>query len=88
MTGTAFSVEGDESFTIIVTEDQITVYEQYGDAVADITDTLAEDVNGFVADVAIDRNGTDDVAVTLEQVGWQQIIRDMAADEIKGSTQQ
>lgn len=84
MTGAMFAVEGDESFTIIVTEDQITVYERYSDAVADITDTLAEDVDGFVADVAIDRNGTDDVAVTLEQVGWQQIIRDMAVNDTTG----
>lgn len=80
MTGATFAVERDESFTIIVAEEEITVYEQYPDAVSDITDTLTDDVDGFVAEVAIDSNGDDDVAVTLEQVSWQQIIRDMATD--------
>lgn len=81
MPGVTFSVDRNESFTIIVADEQITVYEHYLDAVADITDILADDVDGFVAEVAIDRNGTDDIAVALEQVGWQQIIRDMAAED-------
>jgi hypothetical protein len=81
MSGATFSVKREESFSIIVAEEQITVYEEYPDAVADITGTLADDVDGFIAEVAIDRDGTDDIAVALEQISWQQIIRDMAAQE-------
>lgn len=72
-----FTIDADEGFYLTVAE-TITVYEEYEDAVAEIQAKLATDTDGFLAEVAIDRKGdTDDVAVTLEQVGWQQIIRDM-----------
>ena len=76
-----FSIDADEGFYLTVAED-ITVYEQYDDAVDDIQDKLEADPDGFLAEVAIDRTAdTDDVAVTLEQVGWQQIIRDLTTED-------
>jgi len=72
-----FTVADTDGFYVTVAED-ITVYEAYADAVADIQQQLQTDADGFLAEVAIDGDGdTDDVAVTLEQVGWQQIIRDL-----------
>lgn len=74
---TQFTIEADEGFYITVADD-ITVYEAYEDAVAELQSKLAADTDGFLAEVAIDRTAdADDVAVTLEQVGWQRIIRDM-----------
>lgn len=78
MAGTKFAVEAaDEGFYVTVA-DSVTVYENYDDAVAEIQDKLSTDTESFLAEVAIDANGGDDVAVTLEQVGWQQVIQDMA----------
>ena len=77
MAGSTFAVGRDESFTLIVAEDVIKVYEQYEDAVNGVTDSSDEDGDCFVAEVAITNNDGKDVSVTLEQVSWQQIIRDM-----------
>ncbi len=72
-----FTVEDTSGFYVTVAED-ITVYEAYNDAVADIQQHLQTDADGFLAEVSIDGDsGTDDIAVTLEQVSWQQIIRDL-----------
>jgi hypothetical protein len=77
MTGTQFTVDiDDEGFYVTVAND-VTVYEEYDDAVAEIQEKLSTDTESFVAEVAIDATDGDDVAVTLEQVGWQQVIRDM-----------
>lgn len=80
MPGTQFTVPAphDEGFYVIVAAGEATVYEQYPDAVADIQQKLSADTDGFLAEVAIDADGGDDVAVTLEQVSWQQVIADMA----------
>jgi hypothetical protein len=80
MPGTQFTVPApsDEGFYIIVAAGEATVYEQYSDAVADIQEKLSADTDGFLAEVAIDADGGDDVAVTLEQVSWQQVIADMS----------
>ncbi len=77
--GTQFTIDShsDDGFYVVVAE-EVTVYEQYDDAVAEIQTKLASDTDGFLAEVAITNDDTDDVAVTLEQVGWQQIIRDLA----------
>lgn len=76
--GTQFTIDShsDGGFYVVVAE-EVTVYEQYDDAVAEIQTKLASDTDGFLAEVAITNDNADDVAVTLEQVGWQQIIRDL-----------
>jgi len=77
MAGTQFTVDVDDEGFYVTVADDVTVYEQYDDAVAEIQDKLSTDTESFLAKVAIDANGGEDVAVTLEQVGWQQVIRDM-----------
>jgi len=77
MAGTQFIVDVDDEGFCVTVADDVTVYEQYDDAVAEIQDKLSTDTESFLAEVAIDANGGEDVAVTLEQVGWQQVIRDM-----------
>ena len=73
-----FSVDptGDEGFYVTVGTD-LTVYESYEAAIAEVEDKIATETDSFLAEVTIDNDGTDDVAISLEQVGWQQIIRDM-----------
>ena len=80
MSGVQFQVPApdDEGFYVIVAAGTATVYEEYSDAVADIQSKLSADTDGFLAEVAIDADGGDDVAITLEQVSWQQVIADMA----------
>jgi hypothetical protein len=75
-----FSIDADEGFYLTVA-DEITVYEEYDAAVAEIQAKLTAETDGFLAEVAIERDDSDDVAVTLEQIGWQRIIRDMDAME-------
>ena len=76
----SIGADADEGFYLTVA-DEITVYETYADAVDEIQRKLTTYTEGFLAEVAIDRDGSeDDVAITLEQVGWQQIIRDMEQD--------
>ena len=76
MAAVQFSVDADEGFFLTVADD-VTVYEEYEAAVAEIQSKLSSDADGFLAEVAIDRDGDDDVAITLEQISWQQIIRDL-----------
>lgn len=79
MSGTQFTVDatGDDGFYVTVAEG-VTVYESYSDAVAEIQEKVSSETESFLAEVAIEANGGDDVALTLEQVGWQQVIKDMA----------
>jgi hypothetical protein len=79
MSGTQFTVDADggDGFYVIVAEG-VTVYESYSDAVAEIQEKVSSETESFLAEVAIEANGGDDVALTLEQVGWQQVIQDMA----------
>ena len=87
MDGVQFSIDPktDDGFYVIVGE-QLTVYEQYDAAVAEVQNKVSTETDSFLAEVTIDSNGSDDVAISLEQVGWQQIIQDMAdlegADEL------
>jgi len=79
MDGVQFSVdpEEDEGFYVTVGE-QLTVYQQYDTAVAEVQEKVSTETDSFLAEVTIDNNDSDDVAISLEQVGWQQIIQDMA----------
>ena len=79
MSGTQFTVDstGGDGFYVTVAE-EVTVYESYSDAVAEIQEKVSSETESFLAEVAIEANGGDDVALTLEQVGWQQVIQDMA----------
>jgi hypothetical protein len=79
MTGVQFSVDTaeDEGFYVTVAE-SVTVYESYSDAIAEIQNKISADTESFVAEVAIESNGDEDVAITLEQISWQQIIQDMS----------
>lgn len=71
-----FSVtEADDGFYVTVS-DELTVYEAYDDAVADIGDVLDEDDDAFLAEMSIDTD-SEDVNVNLEQVPWPQVIQDM-----------
>jgi len=76
-----FSVDptGDGGFYVTVGTD-LTVYESYEAAVDEVEDKIATETDSFLAEVTIDNDGSDDVAISLEQVGWQQIIRDMTTD--------
>ena len=78
-----FSVDPDaeEGFYVTVGTD-LTVYASYDAAIAEVEDKIATETDSFLAEVTIDNDGNDDdVAISLEQVGWQQIIRDMATEE-------
>jgi len=82
MPSAQFSVnpQNDEGFYVIVA-DQLTVYESYDLAVEEVQEKISTDTDSFLAEVTIDNDGSDDVAISLEQVGWQQVIRDMTTDE-------
>jgi len=82
MDGVQFSVdpEEDEGFYVTVGE-ELTVYEQYDAAVAEVQEKVSTETDSFLAEVTIDNDSSDDVAISLEQVGWQQIIQDMAGLE-------
>ena len=78
-----FSVdpEADEGFYVLVGS-ELTVYESYDAAVDEVQEKIATETDSFLAEVTIDNDGNDDdVAISLEQVGWQQIILDMATEE-------
>lgn len=79
MTSVQFTVDAaaDEGFYVVV-GDNVTIYESYSDAIAEIQDKISTDTESFVAEVAIESNSEEDVAITLEQISWQQIIHDMA----------
>ena len=73
--------EADEGFYVLVGS-ELTVYESYDAAVDEVQEKIATETDSFLAEVTIDNDGNDDdVAISLEQVGWQQIIRDMATKE-------
>ena len=78
MSPAQFSVDpaADEGFYVTVGS-ELTVYESYDAAVAEVQEKIATETDSFLAEVTIDNDGSDDVAISLEQVGWQQIIRDM-----------
>ena len=78
MSPAQFSVdpEADEGFYVTVGS-ELTVYESYDAAIAEVQEKIATETDSFLAEVTIDNDGSDDVAISLEQVGWQQIIRDM-----------
>ncbi len=81
MAATKFSVDPDAEggFFIIVGED-LTVYESYESAVADVQEKITTETDSFLAEVTIENENGDDVAISLEQVGWQQIIHDMTTE--------
>jgi hypothetical protein len=78
MSPAQFSVDpaADEGFFIIVGQ-QLTVYESYAAAVDDVEDKITTETDSFLAEVTIENDDSEDVAISLEQVGWQQIIADM-----------
>ena len=82
MEGVQFSIDPDaeDGFYVIVGE-ALTVYEQYETAVADVQQKVSTETESFLAEVTIDSTDSDDVAISLEQVGWQQIIQDMTGLE-------
>jgi hypothetical protein len=82
-----FSVDpsADEGFYLFVGS-ELTVYESYESAIAEVQERIATDTDSFLAEVSIDNDDGDDVAISLEQVGWQQIIQDMA-EESEGLSQ-
>lgn len=84
MSPTQFSVDptGDEGFYVTVGTD-LTVYESYEAAIAEVEDKIATETDSFLAEVTIDNDDNDDVAISLRQVGWQQIIRDMTSTDEK-----
>lgn len=87
MSPAQFSVDptADEGFYVTVGS-ELTVYESYEAAIDEVQNKIATETDSFVAEVTIDNDGSDDVAISLEQVGWQQIIRDMTTtDNEEGS---
>ena len=84
MSPAQFSVDptADEGFYVTVGS-ELTVYESYEAAIDEVQNKIATETDSFVAEVTIDNDGSDDVAISLEQVGWQQIIQDMTASSDK-----
>ena len=72
--------DADEGFYVFVGE-SVVVYETYDAAVDEIQTNLSGETDSFLAEVSIEHNGSEDTAINLEQVGWQRIIQDMAANE-------
>lgn len=88
MPSTQFSVdpENKEGFYVIVA-DQLTVYESYDAAIDEVQQKISTDADSVLAEVTIDKDGSDDMAISLEQVSWQRIIRDMTAEEEEEAAQ-
>ena len=82
MSPAQFSVDpaADEGFYVTVGT-ELTVYESYDAAIAEVQEKIATETDSLLAEDTIDNDGSDDVAISLEQVGWQQIIRDMTTAE-------
>jgi hypothetical protein len=82
MASVQFSVDpsADDGFYVTVGT-ELTVYESYEAAIAEVDEKIATETDSFLAEVTIDNDSSDDVEISLEQVGWQRIIRDMTADE-------
>ena len=72
--------DGDEGFYVFVGE-SVVVYETYASAVDEIQTKLSGGTDSFLAEVSIEHNGSEDTAINLEQIGWQQIIQDLSAME-------
>lgn len=82
MDATQFSVDPDaEGGFFIIVGEKLTVYESYEAAVADVQEKITTEADSFLAEVTIENEAGDDVAISLEQVGWQQIINDMSDTE-------
>lgn len=81
MSGAKFTLGAPEDGFFVTVGEDVTVYEEYSDAVTEIQEKVATDTESFLAEVVIDTDGGEDVAVTLEQVSWQQVIQDMAQTE-------
>jgi hypothetical protein len=81
MEATQFSVDPDaEGGFFIIVGEELTVYQSYEAAVADVQQKVSAETDSFLAEVTIENENGDDVAISLEQVGWQQIIHDMTAE--------
>ena len=81
MEASQFSVDPDaESGFFIIVGEELTVYQSYEAAVADVQQKVSAETDSFLAEVTIENENGDDVAISLEQVGWQQIIHDMTAE--------
>jgi hypothetical protein len=78
-TGAQFTVDSaaGEEFYVLVGE-TTTVYQTYGDALADIQAALEDDDSCLLAAVTVQSNGSEGVTVSIEQVGWQRILRDLS----------
>lgn len=86
--GAQFTIDSatDEEFYVIAGE-TTTVYQTYGDALADIQASLEDDASCLLAAVTVQSSAGDDVTVSLEQVSWQHILRDLSdASENEHST--
>lgn len=88
MRGRQFSVAAsDEGGFYVIVGETVSVYEAYEDALVDIQPTLADDTDAFLAEVLITPGGADEVSVTLEQVAWQTIIRDLSSSSEESAVQ-
>jgi hypothetical protein len=79
--GAQFTVDSaaDEEFYLLAGE-RTRVYQRYTDAVADVQAALEDDDSCLLAAVTIQSNGSEDVTVSLEQVSWQCILRDLGGN--------
>lgn len=82
MAATQFSIDpdSDDGFYVTVGE-HLTVYQSYDDAVSEVQSKISSETESFLAEVTIENGDEDDVAISLEQVSWQQIIQDMIVFE-------
>jgi len=88
MAATKFTIDpdSDDGFYVTVGEN-LTVYQSYDNAVSEVQSKISSETESFLAEVTIENSDEDDVAISLEQVSWQQIIQDMMiSDEQKPVT--
>lgn len=86
MTGTQFSIDPSDGGFYVIVGATVTVYQQYADALAAIQPTLADDTDAFLAEISIEPTGEEDVSVTLEQVSWQRVVRDLTTEQATAET--
>lgn len=78
-----FSLDGSTGGEFyVLTGETTTVYEAYTDAVADVRTALEEDADCLLAAVTVQADSGEDVTVSLEQVGWRRILRDLDGETI------
>ena len=78
--------DSDDGFYVTVGKN-LTVYQSYDNAVSEVQSKISSETESFLAEVTIENSDEDDVAISLEQVSWQQIIQDMMiSDEQKPVT--